>query len=118
MLSGIPAVFSLQYVPRALIVAGNAAATADIVLASETLFRVGIVCQLINVVVFLFAVRALYRLLAGVNEAQASLMVSDALRDLHSRLGPQRAGRGRRSDVIRGADFLSAIDKPQRDALA
>jgi hypothetical protein len=38
-----PAVFSLIYVPRTLIVRGNATATANNILAHETLFRLGIV---------------------------------------------------------------------------
>lgn len=43
-LSGLPAASSLLYVPRTLIVTGNAAATGDRILASEMLFRLGIVC--------------------------------------------------------------------------
>jgi hypothetical protein len=76
LLSSLPAVFSLQYVPSKLIVHGNVTATANNILASEMLFRVGIVCELITSVVFVFVVRALYRLLNGVNKTHASLMVT------------------------------------------
>jgi hypothetical protein len=39
IVSGVPAVFSLQYIPAKFIVRGNPAATAGKVLASEALFR-------------------------------------------------------------------------------
>src|SRR5947207_12349247 len=41
----IPGPFSLIYIPNALIVPGNAAATAGKILASEMLFRLGIVAD-------------------------------------------------------------------------
>jgi len=43
----IPGLFALVYIPGKLIVHGNAAATASNIAASETLFRVGIACNLI-----------------------------------------------------------------------
>ena len=43
LLMGIPAVFSLMYVPRTLVVPGNATATANNILGSQMLFRLGIV---------------------------------------------------------------------------
>ncbi len=65
LLMGIPALFSEMYVPRTLIVPGNATATANNILASEMLFRIGIVSELIFATAFIFLVRALYRLLIG-----------------------------------------------------
>lgn len=117
LLSGVPAVFSLQYVPGRLIVKGDAAATAGRVLASEMVFRLGMVCELINVVIFIFVIRALCRLLAPVNKTQASLMArlflpSVAISFLNV-LNEIAA-----LTLFRGADFLSVFDKPQRDALA
>jgi len=41
LLMGIPAAFSMMYVPGTLIVPGDAAATANNILVSETLFRLG-----------------------------------------------------------------------------
>lgn len=46
LLMGIPAPFCLIYIPRMLIVPGNATATARNILASEMLFRTGIVAEL------------------------------------------------------------------------
>ena len=75
LLCGVTAFFSL-YVSPSLIVTGDATATASKILASETLLRIGIVSELISAILFIFAVRALYGLLSGVNKAQASLMVT------------------------------------------
>jgi hypothetical protein len=47
MLASIPGVFALVYVPSKLIVRGNATATAHNIVASETLFRLGIAADLI-----------------------------------------------------------------------
>ena len=46
----IPAPFALIYVPSALIVREDAAETARRVLTSETMFRLGIVCELLTAV--------------------------------------------------------------------
>jgi hypothetical protein len=58
----------------ALIVSGDANATANNILASETLFRISVIIELASSIVFLFLVRALSRLLGGVNKGYASLM--------------------------------------------
>src|SRR5450830_1369160 len=72
----VTAPFSLIYVPRTLIVRGNATATANNILAHETLFRLGIVADPITFVIFIFVVLALYRLLSGVNKTHALLMMA------------------------------------------
>jgi len=110
--------FSLLYVPGKLIVRGNAAATAERILAHETLFRLGIVADLIGPVIFILLALALYRLFTGVNKTQASLMVALVL--VSAAVGFLNT----LNDVAAltlfrgGADFLSAVGKPQRDALA
>jgi hypothetical protein len=70
-----PAVFSLIYIPGRLIVHGNAAATAGNILASELLFRVGIVTNLLLPIINLLVAVALYQLLKPVNKTMAALMV-------------------------------------------
>jgi hypothetical protein len=67
--------FSLLYVPNVLFVTGNATATANNISAHETLFRLGILGDLLNATIFLFLVFALYRLFKGVNQELAALMV-------------------------------------------
>jgi len=75
LLMAITAPIGLLYVPSQLIVPGDATATASKIMASELLFRTGIVCSLIGQVAFIFLVLALYRLLKEVNPKQALLMV-------------------------------------------
>jgi hypothetical protein len=107
----------MMYVPLKLIVHGNAAATASNIAANETLFRLGIAGELIGQAGFIFVAMALYELLKGVNRRHASLMVIllvvqipiaflNELNYIAALL------------LVRGADFLSILDKPQREALA
>ena len=68
-----PAPFGLIYVPSRLIVSGDAAATASNIMASESLFRLGIVSNLLVQIVNILVVLALYQLLKPVNKNMASL---------------------------------------------
>ena len=76
VLTGIPGFLAIVYVPGKLIVDGNAAATANNIAASETLFRLGIAAQLISQAGFIFVALALYELFKGVHRRHASLMVT------------------------------------------
>jgi hypothetical protein len=60
-------------------VSGDATATAKNLLASETIFRTGIVIELASAIAFALAVIALYRLLKGINRIYAWLMVTFVL---------------------------------------
>jgi len=113
----IPAPFSLIYIPNTLIVPGNATATANKILANESMFRLGMAGEVITSIAFIFAVRALYLLLQGVNKRHASLMVTlfaisipisclNVLNEIAALI------------LLRGADFLSVFTRPQLDALA
>ena len=109
--------FSLIYVPSKLFVRGNATATANNILAHETLFRLGIVADLITSIIFIFVVMALYRLLSGVNTTHASHMVVLAL--VSAAVGFMNVLNNIAAlTLFRGADFLAVLEKPQRDALA
>lgn len=68
-------IFSMMYVPSKLIVWDNATTTFNNIVASETLFRLGIVGYLTCYTFFLFLPLVLYRLLRPVNEIYAKLMV-------------------------------------------
>jgi hypothetical protein len=117
LLTSIVGVFAMIYVPSKLIVHGNAAVTANNISTSETLFRLGIAGELIGQAGFIFVALALYDLLKGVNRRHASLMVTLIvvsipivfLNELNSIAA---------LILVRGADFLSVFEKPQRDALA
>jgi hypothetical protein len=108
----------LIYIPSTLFVRGNATATANNIVAHELLFRLGIVSDLLAGTILIFLVLALYRLLKGVDENQAVLMVIlggliPATIDFLNVLNDAAA-----LVLVRGADFLSVLEKPQRDALA
>src|SRR5205807_8756441 len=113
----VTAPFSLVYIPSTLFVRGNATATANNILAHQTLFRLAIVADLITAVIFIFLVLALYRLLSGVNKTHASLMVALAL--VSAAVGFMNVlNEIAALTLFRGADFLAVLEKPQRDALA
>ncbi len=65
----------LKIVPDQIIVAGDAAATANNLRASETLFRAATLVDLLAEVLFLIVVLALYRIFKGVHEGLAAVMV-------------------------------------------
>ena len=106
----------LIYIPSKLFVAGNASATANNIAAHETLFRLGILSDLFTATMAIFLTLALYRLFKGVDQDLARLVVIlgalmvtpiyflNTINDAAALL------------LARGADFLSAFDKPHRDA--
>ena len=101
---------------RQLFVTENASATANNIAAHETLFCLGILSDLFTATMAIFLTLALYRLFKDVDQGLARLMVIlgvlmvtpiyflNTINDAAALLLP------------RGANFLSAIDKPQRDA--
>src|SRR5215470_9985117 len=106
----------LIYIPRALIVSGNAAATAANIASNEWQFRLGIVSLLLGAALWLFVPLALYRLLKEVDQTLAVLMVI---------LGSLMQVPLFFVNVVTdsavllfagGADFLSAFTKSQQDA--
>jgi hypothetical protein len=108
----------LMYIPNKLFVPGNAAATVNNIAAHELLFRFGIVADLLCGVILIFLVLAFYRLFKGVDQNLAVLVVilggvMRALIDFVNTVSDAGA-----LMIVRGADFLSVFDKPQRDALA
>ena len=109
--------FALAYVPKKLIVHGNAAATAGNIAAHQTLFQLGIACNLICETLFIWVALALYALFKGVDRRQAALMVGLIVVSIPiSLLNELNAIAA--LILVRGADFLAVWDKPQRAALA
>jgi len=118
ILASVIGVVRLLYIPKALFVHGDAAATAANIAAHEMLFRLGIVCYLFSSVLFIFVTLALYRLFKGVDQPLAALMVIlgslmpvpiffvNSVTDAAAVL------------FVRGDSFLSAFNKPQREAFA
>jgi len=109
--------FSLIYVPKVLIVRDNATATAVNILAHETLFRFGIVADLLTSLIFIFTGLALYRLLSDVNKSHASVMVVLVL--VSAAVGFVNALNNVAAlMLLRSGDVFSAFNKSQLDALA
>src|SRR5271157_2427569 len=108
----------LIYIQDKLIVSGNAVATANNIAAHQTLFRLGILSDLFTATMAIFLTLALYRLFKAVDQGLAVIMVIlgalmvtpiyflNTINDAAALL------------LVRGADFLAAFDKPQREALA
>jgi hypothetical protein len=117
LLTSILGAFAMLYVPSKLIVDGNAAVTANNILASETLFRLGIAAELIGQAGFIFVALALYQLLKGVNQRHAAIMVILILVAIPIAF-LNEVNSIAALVLVRGADFLSVLEKPQRDALA
>src|SRR6266487_4416877 len=117
LLASLIGCFGLAYVPGKLIVSGDATATANHIRASETLLRFGIVSELIAFTIFIFVVLALYRLFKAVNGkhalAMAILLLVSIPISLLNVLNEIAA-----LILVSGADFLSAFEKGQLDALA
>jgi hypothetical protein len=108
----------LMYIPNKLFVTGNASATVNNIAAHEWLFRLGIAADLAGAVILVLLTLAFYRLFEEVDRNLAVLVVilGGVMPALIYFVGVV-------SDfgaltAVRGAEFLSAFDKPQRDALA
>jgi hypothetical protein len=118
LLLSVIAPLRLMYIPSKLFVPGNATATVNNIAAHEWLFRFGIVGDLVCGVILIFLVLAFYRLFKGVDQNLAVLVVilggvMPAIINFVNVVSDAGA-----LMVVRGPDFLSVFDKPQRDALA
>lgn len=117
LLTSIVGFFAMIYVPEKLIVHGDAGATAVRIVAHEALFRMGIAAQLVSEAGFIFVALALYALLKGVNRRQALLMVLLIVIAIPIAFANELNAFAV-LELVRGSDFLGAVEKPQRDALA
>lgn len=117
LVNAVTGFFSIIYVPGRLMVTGDAARTAQKILASERLFRLGMASELICAVEFIFLLWVLYRLLGGVNKTHASLMVILGLAFVPLMCVNVLNGIAALT-LLRGTDFLSVLEQSQREALA
>ena len=108
--------FSLIYVPNKLIVRGDATATAANVLNHQSMFGLWIMGDVWMSVIFICLGVALYNLLSGISKPWALLMLSFIL--VSAAVGFLNTLNSIAGDLLfRGMDFLSVIDKTQRDAV-
>jgi hypothetical protein len=109
--------FAIAYVRGSLVVPGDAATTVSNILDNETLFRTGILVDLLFLTIWLLLPLALYKLFKPVNEIAAVLMVVFALAMVPIMF---------MNDVfyfaalvlLSGADYLAVFDTGQLHALA
>jgi hypothetical protein len=117
LLMALTGPIGLLYVPTKIIVSGDATATANNILASELLFRTGIVSNILCQTAFIFLVLALHRLLKSVDQQLAAQMVALVLVAVPiaflNMLNPLAA-----LLLLSGADFLSVFEPHQLHALA
>jgi len=110
--------FFLLYIPNKVFVEDNASATVNNLAAHELLFRFGIVAELAGAIILILLTLAFYRLFAGVDRNLAVLVVilGGVMPAVLYFVGAGCELAALR--IVRGANFLSAFDKPQQDALA
>ena len=117
LVNGVTGFFGIIYVPSRLIVSGNAATTANNILASERLFRLGIASELICAAEFVFLVWVLYRLFVGVSKTNSSLMLILGLAFVPIMI-VNTLSEIAALTLVRGPNFLSVLGQAQREALA
>ncbi|MBQ4853449.1 DUF4386 domain-containing protein [Rhodanobacter sp. B2A1Ga4] len=110
--------YRLIYVPNALFVSGDAAATIARITMHETLFRIGLATDLVCGALMAFVALALYRLLGDVDRRHAIAMLL-----LGGALVPALYFFNVINDaaallLAHGGNALAAFDPPQRAALA
>ncbi len=108
------AFFSLSVRDR-LIVYGDAAATASNIMASEGLFRSGIVAWILSQTIFIFLLLALFRLLKSVNANVALHMVVLLLVGIPIAL-VNELNQFAALLLLSGADYLTAVTADQLHA--
>jgi Domain of unknown function (DUF4386) len=108
------AFFSLSVRDR-LIVYGDAAATASNIMASEGLFRGGIVAWILSQTIFIFLVLALFKLLKSVNANVALHMVVLLLVGIPIAL-VNELNQFAALVLLSGADYLTAVKADQLHA--
>ena len=117
LLLAIGGFYSMMIVPGAMIVRGDAAATAHNIATGEFTFRLGLFSGLASNVLFLFLGLVLYELFESVSRSQVRLLVALVLVEVL--LGVfSLSFEAAPLVLLSGADFLSPFTKPQLDALA
>jgi hypothetical protein len=117
VLMGIPAWFSLMYVPSHFTVRGDATATARNISNGEFIYRLGILSELFSQTGFILLALVLYALFKDVDRKYARLMVTLVVVSVAfefvnclNLIAPLI--------LLSGADYLSVFGRPQLDALA
>lgn len=110
--------FNLIYVPRALVVNGDGAATAAKILSHETIFRLAILADLFVGVASICLVLALYRLFKDVDRFQSAAMVILGGVIIAPIFFVNSLSWIAALTLVHGAGYLSAFTTQQQQALA
>ena len=116
LLVAVCGIFNAMVGPESLIVPGDAATTVNNIMASESLFRLSIVSDIIGQTAHIWLVLALYKLLKPVNKNHAVLMVVIGL------IGVPIAMLNMLNHfaallILSGADYLTVFTADQLQAL-
>lgn len=110
-------IFAEVFVRSGMIVAGDAAATASNIMASESFFRIGIVSDVVMLIADVIVALALYVLLRPINRNLALLAAFFRLVQA-SVLGVNLLNLYAVLQFLGGADYLAVFDAEQSSALA
>jgi len=117
LLAAATAGFSLVYVRPKLIVAGDAAATVNNIIAFESLFRSAIASSILSQIFFLFFGLTIFRLFKGAGKALAMVFLTSLLVGVG--VGVVNSLNNIGALVVLGdADYLKAFQPAQINALA
>lgn len=116
-LASLVMIFGFLYVPRTFIVNGDAAATAQRILAGERMYRISVLASLVGQILFIFAVLNLYELFRGVDRKLARTMAVLVLVAIAADLVVV-ANRMAPIDLLIGNKFLTVFTMSQREALS
>jgi hypothetical protein len=108
----------LMYIPSTLFVRGDATATANNILAHETLFRLGMLGDLLTGVIAIFTTLAFYRLFKDVDKYLARLLVIFGSFMVTPIYFVNTVNDAAALMLVRGGEYLSVFQKPQLDAMA
>ena len=111
----ITGIFSLVYVPSQITAKGDAPAIVNSIVASESLFRLGIASFMINQIAFLLLPLVLYQLLQQVHRNIAVLMVVFAVVSVPIAMAAI-ANKLEVLDLLAGAGHLQALPPGQLEA--
>lgn len=113
---GLPAAFTLVYIPSVFFVGGGAAATTARIAAQPLLYRMGVLGEFLGGVFALWMAMVLYELFGEVNRTQARLMVAFVIGMAMTTFATTLA-LAAPIVLTSGAPYLSAFEKSQLDAL-
>ena len=108
---------TLLYIPGKLFVLNDAAATAANIAAHQGLFKAGMLADLLGSVILIFLVLAFYRLFKDVDRQLAGMLVITGGVMPATLMLVNFVNSAGALTVAQDPGFLSAFDKPQRDAL-